>query len=111
MGFGSWFSKVIKKIGGGVKKVGSTVYHTVKKGSSSIIKSGVIQRVYKDTTSAISYVAHQPERVLNTVVKATEHNVDSVVGGAKSLGSSLSMPLTVGIIGAVAVGALVLTRK
>lgn len=111
MGFGSWFSKVMHKIGGGIKKGSKAVYHVAKKATTSIIKSGVIQNLYKDAKGAVTYVATAPMKLVDKGIGFAEHQTSQIVGGAKSLGNSLSMPLVIGGVGLLGIAAVVMMKK
>lgn len=105
--FRNVFNKLRHKVGSVAHSIGRIIHKIPVKSAINTVGRAV-STVYKDTKGAVSYVASRPEVYFDKVKDSYDKTITKTTDTAKSLGSSLSLPLVagVGVAGLVAYGVL-----
>ena len=98
-----------QNIWGGIKQALPVVQHSIE-GVAHELKNG-IQTIHQDVRDYVGGVANLARTGINGIVHTTDHIVDTAGLTVQKTAASLSMPLTVGLGAAAALGILVLSRK
>lgn len=107
--FRNVFNKIRHKLGSAAHSVGRII-HKIPIKSAIHTVGRAVSTVYKDTKGAISYVATRPTYYFDQVKDSYDKTVTKTTDTAKSLGSSLSLPLVAGVGVAGLVGYAVLKK-